>query len=85
MATGVVKTVTGRGFGFIETDEADKDVFYHVNSLEGELAERKLSEGDKVTFDLEETPKGLNAVNIKLMGAEESDDEEVEETEEASE
>lgn len=84
MATGVVKTVTGRGFGFIKTDEADKDVFYHVNSLTGDLAETKLSEGDKVTFDLEETPKGLNAVNIKLMGAEEAD-EEVEETEEASE
>jgi CspA family cold shock protein len=67
MATGVVKTVTDRGFGFISTDEADKDVFYHENSLEGDLAMRKLRVGDKVSFDIEETDKGLNAVNIALV------------------
>lgn len=67
MATGTVKTVTDRGFGFITTDEADKDVFYHENSLEGELQMRKLREGDKVSFDIEQTDKGLNAVNIVLQ------------------
>jgi CspA family cold shock protein len=66
MATGIVKKVTARAFGFIKPDDSDKDVFFHENSLEGELAERKLKEGDKVSFDIEESPKGENAVNIKL-------------------
>jgi len=67
MDTGVVKTVTDKGFGFISREGSDKDVFYHENSLEGELATRKLRVGDKVTFDIEETEKGLNASNIKLV------------------
>jgi CspA family cold shock protein len=67
MAQGTVKTVTDRGFGFISTDEADKDVFYHENSLEGELKMRKLRVGDEVTFEIEQTDKGLNAVNIALV------------------
>lgn len=67
METGTVKTVTDKGFGFISREGSDKDLFYHENSLEGELATRKLRVGDKVTFDVEETPKGLNAVNIKLV------------------
>lgn len=64
--TGTVKTVTDKGYGFISQENSEKDVFFHENSLEGELATRKLKVGDKVTFDVEETPKGLNAVNIKL-------------------
>ncbi|MBN2015307.1 cold shock domain-containing protein [Candidatus Dojkabacteria bacterium] len=67
MATGTVKNVTGKGFGFISQEDSDKDIFYHENSLEGELAERKLQVGDKVTFDIEETEKGPNAINIKLV------------------
>jgi len=67
METGTVKTVTDKGFGFISREGSDKDLFFHENSLEGELATRKLKVGDKVTFDVEETPKGLNAVNIKLV------------------
>ncbi len=66
MATGTVKKVTGRGFGFIETEESEDDIFYHESNLEGELAERKLKEGDKVSFDIEDTEKGKNATNIKL-------------------
>jgi cold shock CspA family protein len=56
MATGTVKTVTDRGFGFIKMDDKDKDIFYHENSLEGELATRKLKVGDKVTFEIAESP-----------------------------
>lgn len=69
MATGTVKTVTLKGFGFIQTDDADKDVFYHENSLKGELASRKLRVGDKVVFDIEKTEKGTNATNISLADA----------------
>jgi len=67
MANGTVKTVTDRGFGFISQEGADKDIFFHEKSLQGDLAIRKLKVGDKVTFDVEETPKGKNAINIKLV------------------
>ncbi len=67
MEKGTVKTVTGKGFGFITKEGAEKDIFFHENSLEGDLATRKLKEGDEVTFDVEETSRGLNAVNIKLV------------------
>jgi CspA family cold shock protein len=66
MATGTVKTVTGRGFGFIKQEDSDKDIFYHETSLEGELAERKLQVGDKVKFEVEQTEKGPKAVKIEL-------------------
>jgi CspA family cold shock protein len=67
MAKGTVKTVTDKGYGFISTDDANDDVFYHNNSLDGELAERGLKQGDEVTFEIEQTDKGLNAVDIKLV------------------
>ena len=67
MEKGTVKTVTDKGFGFISKEGSEKDIFFHENSLEGDLATRKLKEGDEVTFEVEETPKGLNAVNISLV------------------
>lgn len=67
MKQGTVKTVTDKGFGFIAIDGEEDDVFYHENSLEGELSERKLKVGDKVTFEVTETKKGLNATNIELV------------------
>lgn len=66
MATGTVKTVTDKGFGFIEQADSDSDIFYHESSLEGDLAERKLRVGDKVTFEIEQTEKGPRAINITL-------------------
>ena len=66
MSTGTVKTVTGKGFGFIKPDDSDKDLFYHESNLQGDLATSQLQVGDKVTFDVEETPKGKNATNIAL-------------------
>lgn len=66
MQKGTVKTVTDKGFGFIKVEGAEKDIFYHENSLEGELKDRKLQVGDNVSFDVEDTPKGPNAKNIKL-------------------
>ena len=44
MEKGTVKKVTDKGFGFIAIEGAEKDIFFHENSLEGELAERKLKE-----------------------------------------
>ena len=68
MTQGTVKVVIpDKGYGFIAVDGQDKDVFFHENSLTGELAVRKLQVGDVVSFEIEETPKGLNAVNISLV------------------
>ena len=42
----------------------DKDLFFHSNSLVG-VSFDELNEGDAVTFDVEQSPKGPNAVNVK--------------------
>ena len=66
MANGTVKWFNGRkGFGFITPEEGEKDVFVHYSAItveEGEFA--SLNENDKVTYDVEETEKGLEARNV---------------------
>ncbi len=63
MANGTVKFFNNsKGFGFITPDEGNKDVFVHVNGLIDEI-----NEGDKVSYDVAEGPKGLNATNVKVI------------------
>ena len=63
MGIGTVKFFNNaKGFGFITPDEGDKDLFIHISGLIDEI-----TEGDKVSYDVEESPKGLNAVNVKLV------------------
>ena len=63
MSNGTVKFFNNsKGFGFITPEEGYKDVFVHVNGLVDEI-----NEGDKVSFDVEEGPKGLNATNVKVI------------------
>ena len=63
MNSGTVKFFnTSKGFGFITPDSGEKDVFVHVNGLVDDI-----NEGDKVSFDTEEGPKGTNAKNVKLV------------------
>jgi len=62
MSTGTVKFFNNsKGFGFITPEDGSKDVFVHVNGLIDEI-----NEGDKVSFDVKEGPKGLNAINVKI-------------------
>jgi cold shock protein len=62
MSNGTVKFFNNaKGFGFITPDDGGKDVFVHQNSLN-----ISIGEGDKVTFDVEESPKGLNAINVQM-------------------
>jgi cold shock CspA family protein len=78
---GVVKTVTDKGFGFIQTSAPEaggKDIFYHEKSLTGDLAFRKLKVGDKVEFEIEEGMKGKNAVSISLIDGDDSSDQDSE-------
>jgi len=62
MSNGTVKFFNrSKGFGFITPDDGSKDVFVHQNGLVDEI-----NEGDKVSYDVEESPKGLNATNVKV-------------------
>ena len=61
---GVIKKKTDKGFGFITPEGQDKDIFFHSNSLVG-VTFNELQEGDNVTFDTEQSAKGMNATNVK--------------------
>jgi CspA family cold shock protein len=61
---GVIKKKTDKGFGFITVAGQDKDLFFHSKSLVGVTFE-ELNEGDTVSFEVEESPKGPNAVNVQ--------------------
>ncbi len=54
-----------KGFGFLEQDKGD-DVFVHHTAIVGE-GFKKLSEGQRVRFEVEETPKGLSAKNVQKI------------------
>jgi CspA family cold shock protein len=61
---GVIKKLTDLNFGFIAVDGQKKDLFFHKNSLSG-VSFDELREGDAVTFETEDGPKGLSAINVK--------------------
>lgn len=63
MSNGTVKFFNdAKGFGFITPEDGSKDVFVHINELDEEIRE-----GDNVSYDAEEGPKGLNATNVKVL------------------
>jgi len=68
MATGTVKWFNAtKGFGFIQPDEGDKDVFVHVSAVE-RSGLNSLNEGQKVSFEIA-TERGRSAaVNLKAEG-----------------
>ena len=62
---GTVKWFNGKkGFGFIEREDKEKDAFVHASAVKS-AGLKKLETGEKITFDVEDSPKGPNAVNIK--------------------
>lgn len=56
-----------KGYGFIEPEDGDKDVFVHRNNVENLGYNQGLEEGENVEFETEETPKGLSAVNVRSL------------------
>jgi cold shock protein len=65
MATGTIKRiVSDRGFGFI-ADDSDKEYFFHRNSLEASLDFDRLTGGERVEFDVEQSPKGPRANKVR--------------------
>ena len=66
MATGTVKWFSSeKGYGFI-SQEGGPDVFVHYKAIQGQ-GYRTLEENEPVEFDVQESPKGLQAVNVVRM------------------
>ena len=53
-----------KGFGFIEREDKEKDVFVHVSAVR-DAGMNGLDDGQALTFDVEDGPKGPNATNLK--------------------
>jgi cold shock protein len=53
-----------KGFGFIEPEDGSKDIFVHRNNVENLGHGQGLEENEAVEFSVEDTPKGLSAVNV---------------------
>lgn len=66
MATGTVKWFNeSKGFGFITNNDGGKDVFVHFSAI-ASSGFRTLEEGQQVSFDVEQGPKGPQASNVKF-------------------
>jgi CspA family cold shock protein len=61
---GTVKRWLDRGYGFIDADGMEDDVFVHNSELQGAF---QLREGQRVEFDVEDSPKGPRALNVKVV------------------
>ena len=63
MQTGTIAKLTDKGFGFIKIEGQEKNLFFHSNELVGTTFD-SLREGDTLSFEVAESPKGPNAVNV---------------------
>lgn len=69
MQYGKIKWFDGKkGFGFIEPSEGGKDIFVHRNNVENLGFDEALNDGEEVEYDLEESPKGLTAIEVHRLG-----------------
>jgi CspA family cold shock protein len=65
MAEGIVKRLTDKGFGFIDTGTG-KDIFFHMSAVEGVRFE-DLKQGQRVSFSEGQGPKGPRAENVRPL------------------
>jgi CspA family cold shock protein len=63
MQTGTIARLTDKGFGFIKVEGQAKDLFFHSSELQG-VSFDSLREGDMLSFEIGEGPKGPNAIKI---------------------
>jgi len=66
MQNGTITRLTDKGYGFIKREGQERDLFFHSNELVG-ISFDSLREGDSVTFDVAEGPKGPNAVKVSKV------------------
>ena len=68
MATGTVKWFSeSKGYGFITPEDGSKDVFVHHSAITG-TGFKTLAEGQRVTFNVQQGPKGPQAVDVSPAG-----------------
>lgn len=68
MPQGTVKWFSvEKGFGFIAPHDGTKDIFVHHSNIADKEARGPLQDEDEVEFDVEETPKGLNALGVERL------------------
>jgi len=78
MAKGTVKWFNdAKGFGFIEQQGGDEDVFVHYSAITSD-GYRTLTEGQQVEFDINKEAKGLRAANVRISEAEQNETNSVE-------
>jgi CspA family cold shock protein len=66
MATGSIKWFNdSKGFGFISQENNGEDVFVHYSAIQGD-GFKTLAEGQQVTFETEQGPKGLQATTVSI-------------------
>ncbi|WP_445666608.1 cold-shock protein [Fodinibius sp. AD559] len=56
-----------KGFGFINPDEGNNDIFVHRNNIEDLGFDQGFDDGESVEFEVEETDKGLSAINVRSL------------------
>lgn len=61
---------SSKGYGFIQSDEIEKDVFVHYSVIEGD-GYKSLTEGEAVEFEITDGPKGPQATSVIRVNAEE--------------
>lgn len=68
MTDGTIKTVTDRGFGFIQPADGREDVFFHSSALV-DVSFDQIRQGDRVTYTAANDPrgKGLRASDVRLV------------------
>jgi cold shock protein len=65
MTTGTIKRVIAdRGFGFIAADD-EKEYFFHRGVLDSSMDFDRIVGGERVTFEIEQSPKGLRAIQVR--------------------
>ena len=68
MHYGFVKSWdSSKGYGFITTEDGDKDFFVHVSGLDITVKEKRLREDQRVAFDIRSDFKGDHAINVRVI------------------
>lgn len=63
METGTIVRLMDKGYGFISQEGKEDNIFFHAEDLvDADFDE--LEEGEELSFEVEETPKGLSASNV---------------------
>ncbi len=58
-----------KGYGFIAPDDQEKEIFVHFSGIEAE-GYRNLEQGQRVAFEVEDTPKGPQAIHVTIVASE---------------